>query len=375
MSDEHDHSGHPHAHGASRAPTLEPPRPPAPVGPEDAGSQALSEALRSSFFIVKILMVVMVFCFLGAGLFTVGPQEKAVILRFGRPVGEANQALLGAGLHWAYPYPIDEVVRIPITEIQTVKSSVGWFYLTPEMALADVEPPAGPSLNPAVDGYTITGDQNIIHVRATLYYRISDPIRHVFSFVNASNAVQDALDNALVYVSARYKVDDALTRDITGFREKVQERVTELAQNEKLGITIEQCQVESRPPRQLKKPFEDVLLAVSTAEKTNNQALSYQNQTLSQASAEATNRINTAESERVRLVESVKAEAERFTKMLPQYQRNPGLFTQVMLNEKLGLVLSNAQKWYLPEQPGGKPWEIRLQLNREPQKPQTPKSP
>jgi membrane protease subunit HflK len=197
----------------------------------------------------------------------------------------------------------------------------------------------------------------------------------VFSFVNASNAVQDALDNALVYVSARYKVDDALTRDITGFREKVQQRVAELAQNEKLGITIEQCQVESRPPRQLKKAFEDVLLAVSTAEKTNNEALSYQNQTLSRASAEATNRINTAESERVRLVESVKAEAERFTKMLPQYQRNPGLFTQVMLNEKLGLVLSNAQKWYLPEQPGGKPWEIRLQLNREPQKPQTPKNP
>src|SRR5258708_3216109 len=123
MSDEHDH---PHRHDAGRRPTLEAPPRPAPVGPEDAGSQALSEALRSSFFIVKILMVVMVFCFLGAGLFQVGPQEKAVILRFGRPVGEANQALLGAGLHWAYPYPIDEVVRIPITEIQTVKSSVGW---------------------------------------------------------------------------------------------------------------------------------------------------------------------------------------------------------------------------------------------------------
>ncbi|HEX4645031.1 MAG TPA: protease modulator HflK, partial [Verrucomicrobiae bacterium] len=332
--------------------------------------QALSEALRSSFFIVKILMVLMVFVFLGSGFFTVGPQQKAVILRFGKPVGEPSQALLGAGLHWAYPYPIDEVVKIPITEIQTVRSTVGWFYLTPEQALADVEPPAGPSLNPAMDGYTITGDQNIIHTRATLYYRISDPIRHVFGFVNASNAVQNALDNALVYVSARYKVDDALTRDITGFKEKVQERVTELANAEKLGILVEQCQVESRPARQLKKAFDDVLLAVSTAEKTNNEALSYQNQILSRASAEATNRINTAESERVRLVASVKAEAERFTKMLPQYDKNPLLFTQVMLNEKLGQVLGSAQKFYVPE--GGKPWELRLQLNREPPKPQTP---
>ena len=59
-----------------------------PETPVDAGSQALAEALRSSFAIVKVVMVLLVLLFLASGFFTVGPQERGILLRFGRPVGE-----------------------------------------------------------------------------------------------------------------------------------------------------------------------------------------------------------------------------------------------------------------------------------------------
>jgi len=78
---------------------------PLPEVSDDAGSQALSEALRSSFAIVKVLMVALVIVFIGSGFFTVGTQEKAVILRFGKPIGEGEKALLGPGPHWALPAP------------------------------------------------------------------------------------------------------------------------------------------------------------------------------------------------------------------------------------------------------------------------------
>ena len=45
-------------------------------------------------------------------------------------VGEGDQVLRSAGAHWAFPYPIDEVVKIPITEIQTVESTAGWYATT-----------------------------------------------------------------------------------------------------------------------------------------------------------------------------------------------------------------------------------------------------
>src|SRR4051812_8331661 len=96
----HPHDEHEHPH--------------TPETPVDAGSQALTEALRSSFAIVRIVMVILVLVFLGSGFFKVEPNEKAMILHYGKPRGEGEgvKALLGPGLHWAYPYPIDEVKKI-----------------------------------------------------------------------------------------------------------------------------------------------------------------------------------------------------------------------------------------------------------------------
>jgi membrane protease subunit HflK len=375
MSEDHDQSAPGHDHGLPPAAPVMPP-PPGPLLPEDAGSQALSEALRSSFAIVKWVMVFLVLVFLGSGFFKVGPQERAVVLHYGKPVGEGNNALLGAGLHWSYPYPIDEVVRIPFSEIRTVTSTVGWYFTTPEQEFNNQEPEGGASLNPAMDGYLITADGDIVHTRATLYYRVEDPIRYEFDFVNASNAVQNAVNNALLYAASRFTVDDVLTREITKFKETVQARVADLVRQERLGIVIEQCQIQSRPPRQLKKAFDDVLTALSTRDKVRNEALSYENQVLSRAASDAAGRTNSAQAERVRLVESVKAEAERFTALLPKYQANPTLFVNLLLTEKIAQVLTNVQdKIFLPERADGKMRQLRLQLSREPQKPAAPSSP
>jgi modulator of FtsH protease HflK len=374
---DHDHH-HDHDHGDHGHDHPHPPAAPEPPPMEDAGSQALSEALKSSFAIVKIVMILLLVVFICSGFFKVGNQEKAIILRNGRPVGEGNKALLGAGLHWSFPAPIDEVVRIPYTQLQQVKSDIGWYKTTPEKEALDQEDPAGPSLNPAVDGYTITGDGNIIHTRATLYYHIEDPIVYHFDFSNASNTVQNALDNALVYCSASHKVDDVLTREITAFQDAVRARVTQLVQKENLGIVIDQCQVQSRAPRYLKTAFDSVLSALSAQQKVINEARSYENQVLSKAEADAAGRTNSAQAQRVALVKTVAAEAQSFNELLPRYEANPALFSSVFLNERLGRVLGNVkEKFYLAERADGKTRELRLQLSREPAKaaPTQPESP
>ena len=362
MSDDHEH--HHHAPETSAPET------------QDAGSQALAEALGSSFAIIKIVMVLMVVAFFSSGFFTVGPQEKAVILRFGKPVGEGQKALLTAGLHWSLPYPIDEVVRIPITEIQKVTSNNGWYFTTPEQELSGEEIPAGPSLNPAIDGYAITADRNIIHTRATLYYHIDDPIRFVFDFESASNTVQNALDNALLYTAAKFNVDDILTRDVAGFRDAVLQRVSELVEQEQVGISIDSCEVQSIPPRQLQDIFSQVTTSRENRNKLLNDAHSYENQVLNQSGAQATSVTNAAAAERVRYVESITAEAKRFGDLLPKYQLNPDLFEQMTFVQAIGPAFTNVQdKWFLPQRADGKPRELRLQLNREPPNPKAATSP
>jgi membrane protease subunit HflK len=337
--------------------------------PIDAGSQALSEALRSSFGIVKFVMVLLVIVFLGSGFFTVGPQEQAILIRLGKPVGEREKALLGPGLHWSLPYPIDEYKKVPISAIQRINSTVGWYATTPEQELAGTEETSLPSSSPVnilSDGYALTADQNIIHTRATLTYHISDPVGYVFNFVNASNAVQNALDNALLFAASGFKVDDLLTHDIAGFKEAVRKRVVETVEKENLGIVVEECLVQSRPPRQLREAFENVIRAEQTRDKVLNLARTYENQALSKASADGNSRINLAESDRARLVNDVRSQAERFKEVLPKYQENPRLFVQQRLMDTLGRVLTNAEeKIFLTQGAQGNPKELRMLLNRE----------
>jgi modulator of FtsH protease HflK len=361
MSDEHKH------HAPENA---------APVAADDAGSQALAEALSSSFAIVKIVMALMVVAFFCSGFFTVGPQEKAVILRFGKPVGEGQKALLTSGLHWSLPYPIDEVVRIPITEIQKISSNNGWYMTTPEAELSGEEMPAGASLNPAIDGYALTADRNIIHTRATLYYHIEQPIDFVFNFASASNTVQNALDNALLFTAAKFNVDDILTRDVAGFHDAVLQRVSELTEQAQLGIVIDQCEVQSIPPRQLQEVFSMVTTARENRNKLLNDAHSYENQVLNQSGAQATSVTNAAAAERVRYVESITAEAKRFGDLLPQYKLNPNLFEQMTFVQAVETAFTNVQdKIYLPQRADGKPRELRLMLNREPPQPKPAANP
>lgn len=359
-----------------------------PETPLDPGAQALADALRSSFFIVKIVMGILVVVFLASGFFTVGPQERAIVLRFGRTVGEGEKALLGPGPHWAFPYPIDEVVRVPIAEIQTAKSTAGWYYTTPEQELAGTEPFAGPSLNPAVDGYLITSDLNIVHARATMDYRIDDPVGCVLGFAGRTNgtarfdltgtsvAVQNALDSALVETAATFTIDEILVNDVAGFKDAVQRRVVEVLALHGIGVTVDQVKIESRPPLSLKADFARVNQAVQQREQLLNEARKYENQTLSKAEAEAVSIVNLAQSERNRLVESIQADADRFRELLPNYRRNPELFVQLQLAEALSRALPGLQDtFYLQKRADGQPRELRLLLNRLPAKRQVGTTP
>jgi membrane protease subunit HflK len=338
--------------------------------PVDSGSQALSEALKSSFALVKFVMVVLVVIFLGSGIFQVKEGTRAILLRFGKPVGTGEAALLKPGLHFSWPYPIDDHVIVSVSGIQKVTSTAGWYAITAAQKAAGTEPPMAGTLNPAADGYVLTADQNIAHAEATLSYRISDPVGYYFNFTNAALAVQHALDDAMLFTAAHYKVDDILRQDRIGFREAVGRRVTELVEQRELGIKVEQINVESIPPRQLRDAFNEVLKAELNRNIALNDARTYANQVTNKASADAQGRINLAESEKAQLVNEISSRAKQFSELLPKYRENPSLFAQQRLTETVGRVLTTVQdKILVPESVDGKTLELRYLFNRELPKP------
>jgi membrane protease subunit HflK len=341
------------------------PKSPATGGWSDAGTQALAEALKSSFVLVKIALVLLVVYFCGSNFFTVSSNERAVVLRFGQPVGRGEEAVLGPGFHLAWPYPIDEVVKIPAQQILSASSTVGWH--RQERGPAAPAPP--PRLNPVLDGYAVTGDGNILHAQAQLRYRVVDPVRFYFGFTNAMALVTNALNNALFHAVAQFSVDDALRLNLPALKERMLARVEQLAREQELGISVEQLDLVTAPPRQVKAAFDEVTAAESELYTRVNEAQAYANGVRARAQGEASARRNAAEADRNRLVAEVASEARYFQDMLPSYRRDRALFMARLQVETLGRLMTNAQdKFFLPARADGRPREVRLQLNREPQR-------
>jgi hypothetical protein len=186
--------------------------------------------------------------------------------------------------------------------------------------LSGEELPAGPSLNPAIDGYAITADRNIIHTRATLNYHIDDPIRYVFNFASASNTMQNALNNALLYTAAQFNVDDILYARrgrVPGSRATARQRFDRPgapARHHRRG----QCQVESTPPRQLQDVFDQVTEARQNQNKVLDDAHSYDKPGHQQRRGAGFNHHQRRpEPPPRRYVQSVQADAKAFSDLLP----------------------------------------------------------
>ncbi len=362
----HDHL-HPEPEDARKSASPTAPRP-APAALEDAGAQALAEALRSSFGIVKFLMLGLVAAFFISGVFTVKPNQVAILLRFGAVVGTGPDQLLQPGLHWKLPYPIDELVTVPVGETRMITSSTGWYGMTPEEAVAGEksEENAPVSLQPGWDGYTLTGDRNIIHVRATLNYRISDPRAFAFGFVGYTNFLQSALDNALFHASARFHSDDALYRQRARFQEAVLARVTETVERLGLGAALDLREVRVDPPLSVKKAFTDVLDAQQKGDTRVREAEAYARNVTNSAIGEASVVVQTSLTMSNTLVEAVRTDATNFLGLLPSHARNPQLLKERLRTETVQRVLTNAQfKAFLSERPDGQSRELRILLSRE----------
>lgn len=370
--DPHEHDpAHPHSHSHAHGQTPPEPSPAQGVAVEDAGSIALSDALRSSFLIVRVLLVALVAYFLVSNVRSIGTQERAIVLRFGKPLVREGAIEQGPGLVWAFPYPIDEVVTIPVTELQTVRSTVGWYAVTAAQEAEGYVPDAGGSLNPAFEGYSITGDGNIIHARATIRYRITEPVKFYLNHLDGRSVMTNLVDNALMYTASQFAVDDALRRNQAGFRETVLRRLSELVVAHDLGVTLEPSDLQTLPPRQVKQEFDAVLTAELQRSKAISDAQGYSNRVVNEARGQATALINQGRTDRDTLVQEVSSEAQSFAQLLPEYRKNPAFFRSRIQTDAIRQIFTNAQQKYtLPQFKTND--QLWLHLNRLPEAPAKP---
>jgi membrane protease subunit HflK len=157
---------------------------PSPRG-NDPAQQSLADALGVSFWILRIVMIVLVVIYLFSGFYRVPEQEVAVVTRFGQIVtDDQGVAQIEPGIHLGWPFPIDNIITVPVNE-QTLALAQAFVY--------EGEGSAQP-LNPEIDGSLITGDANIVHARFRVTYQITDPVAFVTNFGDFDTAATTPRD-------------------------------------------------------------------------------------------------------------------------------------------------------------------------------------
>ena len=325
---------------------------------DDARTRALTEALQSSFKVVRVIMVILAVAFFGSGITKIDNNKQALHLRF----GEYKKTLL-PGLHWAWPYPIDEIVQIPVNENRTITSDVGW-------RTEDEETPQNSmSFQPTYDGYTLTGDGNTLHVKAEMNFSLDeksgDAIKaYEFGFSDVTGFLESVLDNAVYHASAGRSAIDAYTKQ-SDLRNAIERRVEKTISgiDSDLRIKINSLPIDVTVPLDVKPAFDAFLKVQQESQQKVATAKADAVSTLANALGQAKVIEGGGQTAANTLLTSVQAEAKAFSKQRPYYEENPELFEQRLIAETMQRVLTNAvDVFYLS---GRQP---RIWLNRTPEK-------
>ena len=189
----------------------------------DPAQKSLADALRVSFAVLKFVMVVLVILFFGSGVFVVDQGEVAIVTRFGSIVGSGEDRIVKPGkLHFAMPYPIDQVIRIPTVEQQIKITETFWYAKDDETRTSQELSGSMSTLNPTSIGSLVTGDAYLVHGQFTINYRITDPVAFVTNVANTTRTKKEAIardaemlvraaaEEGVVYAIAQVTADDVV---------------------------------------------------------------------------------------------------------------------------------------------------------------------
>jgi len=385
---------------------------------QDVAGKSLSDALTISFGILKIIMIVLVVVFLVSGFKTVEPDEEALVLLFGKIRGVGEERILGPGLHWIKPYPIEEIIKINVEK--NVNLAINSFWYVEKDRVAD-------SLDPRFEGYCIVrgqkqnqgvidssgSDYNIVHSKWILTYKIDDPerfFRNVYvedvkpgeTYADViAESITDLLRNlvsdAVVRAMVNYTIDEAIVS-----QDRIPKHVKRVLQ-EKLdkiesGIKVVSIQLPGISwPKQVDASFQGSIKAGQYSQKAISEAKSYAENTLNEAAGpvagellevingdkiideqqekqlwshlagQGQEKIANAIAYRTKVVETARANALYLHKILPEYRKRPKLVVQKIYQDTIEDVLNNAdEKMIIQTSKGSKGREIRVLLNRDP---------
>ena len=264
---------------------------------------------------VKWILVALVAVWLLSGIYIVNPDEEGVVLRFGK-----YDRTVGAGPHYALPFPIETVYKPKVTQVQRVE--------------------------------VLTGDENIVNVQFSVQYQIKNPVEYLFNVTDQAAVVKNAAEAAMREVIGNSLIDSALTDGKLQIQTEATQLLQEILDRYKVGVRVIAVQLQDvHPPKEVSDAFKDVASAREDKSRIINEAEAYRNELIPKARGLAAEVENQAQAYKETRIRNAEGEANRFLALLKEYEQAKDVTKQRMYLETMEEILSRPgmEKLVLPK--------------------------
>jgi membrane protease subunit HflK len=286
-----------------------------------------------------VIALVLLLLWGASGIYTVAPDERGVVLRFGRVARET-----GPGPHYRLPWPIEQVLTPSVTNIR--KEEIGF-------RTVEAGPPARYQEIDA-EALMLTGDENIVKLEFIVQYKVRDDAEgtsaYLFNIRDPVGTMRAIAEASMREVIGRTDIDKALTEGKEEIQVAAQQELQRILDAYAAGIDVVTVQLQDvDPPDQVSDAFKDVISAQQDKERLINEAYGYANDAVPKARGEAAQLVNEAEGHREGTVREATGAAQRFTALQTEFAKAPAVTRRRLYLETMEAILPGVTKIVLDE--------------------------
>ncbi len=263
-----------------------------------------------------------------SGVYLVGPEQQAVVTRFGAVV----EARVLSGIHLAMPWPIDSVTKLKVQQLQRLV--VGGDL--PDSVLGRSQP---------LLSQFLTGDQNIINMRVVVQYSVGVPADYLFQSQDVSRTITAAVEAELARRLAHRTVDSVLTTEKAAIQEEVRAAAQKRINDYRAGVILSTVNIESAtPPPEAADAFRDVASARADSVRIVSESQGYANDVIPKARGEAQQLIEASEGYKQKKINEAGGDAARFNQISAEYAKASAITSHRLYIEAMEQILPKIKK-------------------------------
>ena len=294
-----------------------------------AFSQILEYIIRYFRWLVLFAAVLIAL----SGIYRVESYEVAIVLRLGRLTGNIlGEQIKKPGLHFALPFFIDEVIKIPVQTMHE-RDITTHYRVWRGRIPPDVES----------NGYLLTGDNYVVLVRVNVLYQIENPVFYAIYNYDTGKVIDGVVSGELTRLVTQMDIDSVLTGGRAQLASAILANAQKTLDELNTGVVIAAVELTGIvPPMETAAYFEEVRSAAVQKETLIQQSLQSASSIVLNAQAAASAYSSSAISNQQTRLARAHSEMAEFNGIAGQFAVNPQLIKTGNFLERVNRIFAQS---------------------------------